>query len=215
MSHDGLTFELRPTPSGQVGFFAEQIPVWVWLDEQVHAAGRPVSVLNLFAYTGGSTLASARAGASVTHIDASRSAVAWARRNAELSDLASAPVRWIVDDALAFVRREARRGRRYDGVVLDPPSYGHGPRGERWTLDDQLPELLDAAIAVAASDAFILATAHPEGWRPSDLAAHLEDAFDRAGRGQDARAIESAPLELQARSGAMAPAGIVARWSAG
>jgi 23S rRNA (cytosine1962-C5)-methyltransferase len=210
LRHDGLAFELRPTPSGQVGFFAEQIPVWRWLRQR--AAD---SVLNLFAYAGGSTLASAAAGASVTHVDATRSAVAWARRNAELSGLGTAPIRWIVDDALAFTAREARRGRRYGGVVLDPPSYGHGPKGEHWMLGDHVPGLLDACLSAAAPDAFILLTAHAEGWLPSDAEAELDDAFVRAGRGEHAAGIEAEALELHAASGAVAPAGVMARWAAG
>jgi 23S rRNA (cytosine1962-C5)-methyltransferase len=210
MQHDGLVFELRPTPSGQVGFFAEQIEPWRWIRGAVGAAQG--SVLDLFAYTGGSTLAAAAAGARVTHVDASRSAVAWARRNAELSGLAVAPIRWIVDDAIAFTTREARRGRRYQGVVLDPPSYGHGPHGERWTLGARLPELLDACLAVLDEPGFLLLTAHAEGLVANDLAVALEDAFLRTGRRAAAAAIEAAPLTLVARSGARAPAGVAVRW---
>src|SRR5205823_4346165 len=138
-------------------------------------------VLNLFGYTGGSTLAAATAGAQVTHVDASRPAVAWARRNATLSEMGGAPIRWIVDDALGFVEREGRRGRRYDALVLDPPSYGHGPRGERWTLQDQLPVLLDAALRLLPEPSFVALTAHAEGLAPDDVAAALAAAFARAG----------------------------------
>jgi 23S rRNA (cytosine1962-C5)-methyltransferase len=122
-------------------------------------------------------------------------------------------VRWIVDDALAFVRREARRGRRYDGIVLDPPSYGHGPDGRRWTLDDQLPDLLDGCLAVAAEEAFVLLTGHAEGWLPDDYAAALAEAFVRADRRRDATGIEAEALELRARSGAAVLAGAAARWA--
>ena len=136
----GLTMELRATASGGVGLYPEHVANLPWLEEQVvgrlRAGGEePVSVLNLFAHTGLLTLAAARAGATVAHVDAARSAIAWARRNAELSGLADRPVRWLVDDAASFVAREARRGRRYDGIVLDPPSFGHAgkaplaPRG--------------------------------------------------------------------------------------
>jgi 23S rRNA (cytosine1962-C5)-methyltransferase len=135
---DGVTLELRPTDTGQLGFFPEHALAWPWL--RAALAGRPdAAVLNLFAHTGATTLALVAAGARVTHVDSARPAVAWARRNAELSGLAAAPVRWIVDDALAFSRREARRGRRYDGFVLDPPSFGHAPNGRRWELVDALP----------------------------------------------------------------------------
>jgi 23S rRNA (cytosine1962-C5)-methyltransferase len=207
MRHDGLTFELRPAPSGQVGFFGEQIEPWRWIREAGAA-----TVLNLFAYTGGATLAAAAAGGQVTHVDGSRPAVAWARRNAELSGLAAAPIRWIVDDAVAFTEREARRGRRYQGLVLDPPSYGHGPRGERWTLGARRPELLGTCLAVLDRPAFILLTAHAEGLAAEDLAAALGDALARAGRRVVPGAIDHGPLILRARSGAQAPAGVLARW---
>jgi 23S rRNA (cytosine1962-C5)-methyltransferase len=235
MRHAGLTFELRPTASGQVGFFGEQVEPWRWLRRCLRAvsgrsAGSPPAhpdsfreevrggstsanpmLLNLFAYTGGATLAAAAEGAAVTHVDASRSAVAWARHNAQLSGLAEAPIRWNVDDALGFVRREARRGRRYDGIVLDPPSYGHGPRGERWSLAEHASVLLDACFAVAEPTGFVLLTAHAEGLRPGAVADELAAALARAGRGPDADRIEAGALELHAASGARAPAGVFAR----
>ena len=136
--------------------------------------GADATVLHLFAYTGLATLALAAAGASVTHVDAARTAVTWARRNAELSGLADRPVRWIVDDAVAFVRREARRGHRFDGVVLDPPSYGHGAGGRTWRFEEDLPALLDALRGVLAPGAFALMTAHTPGFdgdRLGDLLA--------------------------------------------
>jgi 23S rRNA (cytosine1962-C5)-methyltransferase len=224
MGHAGLTFELRPTPSGQVGFFGEQIEPWRWIrtaTRDLIASGPSDSdppargaVLNLFAYTGGSTLGAAAQGAAVTHVDASRSAVAWARRNATLSGMADAPIRWIVDDALTFVRREARRDRRYSGLILDAPSYGHGPRGERWTLEDHLPLLLDACLAIADRPGFILLTAHAEGLRPEDLSDQLAIAMARAGRRADAARVENGELTLTAASGNRAPAGVFARWRA-
>jgi len=199
-----LTLELRPTGAGQLGLFPEHVLAWPWLRERV--AGRPApGVLHLFAYTGATTLALAAAGARVTHVDASRPAVAWARRNAELSGLADRPVRWIVDDALAFVRREARRGRRYNGFVLDPPTYGHGPAGTRWELEDALPELLTACAAIADPDAFVLLTAHATTLEPHDLAAALEIAFGIPAE------LESGDVELEATSGAVLPLGVAAR----
>ncbi len=167
---DGLTMELRPTDAGQVGLFPEHAAMLPWLREQ----GARHTVLHLFAYTGLVTLAMAAAGASVTHVDAARTAVTWARRNAELSGLADRPVRWIVDDAVAFVRREARRGHRFDGVVLDPPSYGHGAGGRTWRFEEDLPALLDALRGVLAPGAFALMTAHTPGFdgdRLGDLLA--------------------------------------------
>jgi 23S rRNA (cytosine1962-C5)-methyltransferase len=203
---DGLTLELRPTDAGQIGLFPEHARSWPWLRSALTGRSAP-TVLHLFAHTGGTTLALARAGARVTHVDASRPAVAWARRNAELSGLADHPIRWIVDDALAFARREARRGRRYDGIVLDPPSFGHGPDGRRWELPSALPDLLDACAALAADDAFVLLTAHTTGLEARDLRDALADAFD-PGPGAD---LSAEPVELVARSGAILPLGVAAR----
>ena len=134
IAHGPLQFELKRTDFGHLGLFPEQAENWDWIAERVAAAGRPLKVLNLFAYTGGSTLAAAAAGAEVVHVDAAKNIVAWARRNAELSGLADAPIRWIAEDAMKFVKRELKRGNRYDAVILDPPSYGHGPQGEVWRL---------------------------------------------------------------------------------
>jgi 23S rRNA (cytosine1962-C5)-methyltransferase len=203
---EGLTLELRPTGTGQVGLFPEQAAFWPWLRGALAGRDAP-SVLHLFAHTGATTLAAARAGAQVTHVDGSRPAVAWARRNAELSGVADRPIRWIVDDALAFTEREARRGRRYDGFVLDPPSFGHGPRGTRWELAETLPALLDACAAAAADDAFVLLTAHTIGLAAEDLGDALVDAFEPA-PGTD---ITTEPIEQVARSGATLPLGVAAR----
>jgi 23S rRNA (cytosine1962-C5)-methyltransferase len=163
---DGLTVELRPTDAGQVGLFPEHGAMLPWLRRQADGA----TVLHLFAYTGLATLALAAAGAAVTHVDAARPAVSWARRNAELSGLADRPIRWIVDDAAAFVAREARRGRRYDGVVLDPPSYGHGAGGRAWRLEDDLSPLLGAVGGVLEPGGFALLTAHTPGYDGDRLA---------------------------------------------
>ena len=153
------TLECRPAAGGQVGVFAEHAGTWAWLDHVIRASaghlGRPLEVLSLFAYTGGATLACAAAGARVAHVDSSQPAVAWARRNAELSGLAEAPVRWLVEDARAFVRRERRRGRHYDGVILDPPTYGHGTGA--WQIDEHLEPLLeDLAALLGPRPAFAL-----------------------------------------------------------
>lgn len=202
---DGLTLELRPTETGQVGWFPEHAALWPWLRSAV--ADRPGSeVLHLFGYTGATTLALARDGTPVAHVDASRPAIAWARRNAELSGLAGAPVRWIVDDARSYLRREARRGRRYGGIVLDPPSYGHGTRRRRWELDAGLPPLLDRALEVAAPGAFLLLTTHTPGWDGPRLAASVASVF-----GRRLAECASGDLELEARSGAILPLGAFAR----
>ena len=174
-----LELELRPTEAGQVGVFPEHAAMLPWLRERVATRlasdpPTPVSVLNLFAYTGLATLGLAAAGAAVTHVDAARPAIAWGRRNAERNGLADAPVRWIVDDALTFTTREARRGRQYDGIVLDPPTYGHGAGGRgAWRFATDLPELLAVARAVLAPGGFVLLTAHTEDVGPPELATLL------------------------------------------
>jgi 23S rRNA (cytosine1962-C5)-methyltransferase len=211
-SIEGLNFELRLVRSGQVGCFPEQASTWTWVVERIgeSTTGRPLEVLHLFAHTGGSTLAAARAGARVVHVDAARPALAWARRNAELNGLSEAPIRWIADDATAFARREARRGRRYDGIVLDPPSFGHGPAGRAWQLAADLPGLLDACAAVLADDAgFVALSAHTPGFGDDRLGSLLADAL----RGYPGGAIETEQLGMVSRSGRWLSLGAVARWS--
>lgn len=209
---EGLTLELRLTETGQVGLFLEQVPLWRWIRRQVRAAGHPLEILNLFGHTGGSTLAAAAAGARVVHVDAARSAVAWARRNAALSGLEAAPIRWIVEDAERFVRRELRRGRRYDALILDPPSYGHGPLGEPWRLEERLSDLLRGCAALTSGRrVFLLVTTHTPGIGPDrlerELAAALPPDELRLGR------LESGPLEIRAGAGGRLPAGAFARWT--
>jgi 23S rRNA (cytosine1962-C5)-methyltransferase len=206
-----LTLEARAGESGGVGLFPEQLANAKWLGGEIRdRSGRdgevgPPNVLNLFAHTGLLTLVAAHAGAAVTHVDGARSAVAWARRNAERSGLKDAPIRWIVDDALTFARREARRGRRYDGIVLDPPTYGHGPRGA-WQLESGLPELLAASAAVATADPFLLLTAHSEGLEADPLIGQVAEAFAR-----QRRELEVVPLELEADTGAVLTLGVAIR----
>jgi 23S rRNA (cytosine1962-C5)-methyltransferase len=210
---DGLTLELRPTAAGQVGLFPEHAAMLPWLRDLVaeRTAGgdRPV-VLNLFAYTGLASLAGAAAGASLVHVDAARPTVAWARRNAELSGLAGAPIRWIVDDARAFTAREIRRGRRYDGIVVDPPSYGHGPGSAAWQIDRDLPLLLDTCARLLAPGGFALLTAHSEGYGPGRLEGELAIAL-----GRPARDVESGSLALETGDGRRLELGAFARSSGG
>ncbi len=211
----GLTLELRPTDAGQVGLFPEHRLGLEWLTGAVEArrsepSADPPAVLHLFAHTGLSTLALARAGAAVAHVDASRPAVAWARRNAERNGFADRPIRWLVDDAPAFVEREVRRGRRYDGVVLDPPSYGHGGRGSRpWVLERDLPPLLQGLRRLVGPDGFVLLTAHTEALDAEGLAAMLGAGWRRPTTG-----IERGDLILDAESGARLVLGAFARWDA-
>lgn len=204
-----LTLELKLTEFGQVGLFPEQAENWDWIGRQVKRFERPLRMLNLFAYTGGATLAAAQAGAEVTHVDAARNVVAWARRNARHSGLAEAPIRWIAEDAPTFVARELRRGNRYDAVILDPPSYGHGPEGETWKLSrDLLPLLAACGELTAKQRAFMLLSCHSPGYGPAELEACLAEAvFGHCGSG--ARAT---PLTIPAADGRLLPSGVCARW---
>ncbi|HQU46000.1 MAG TPA: class I SAM-dependent methyltransferase [Pirellulales bacterium] len=203
--HGGTVLELKLTPFGHLGVFPEQAANWDWIAERVAAAGRGIRVLNLFAYTGASTLAAAGAGAEVVHVDAARNILAWARRNAELSGLGGAPVRWICEDAVTFVRRELKRGNPYHAVILDPPSYGHGAKGDVWKLAEHLPSLLaDCARLTASNRSFVLLSCHTPGFGPEALAAMLADAFD----GDD---MESAEMRVTALSGRVLVSGAMAR----
>lgn len=167
-------------------------------------------VLNLFGYTGGSTLAAAAAGAAVTHVDAARNVVAWARRNAEISGLADAPIRWIAEDAVKFAARELKRGNRYDAVILDPPSYGHGPHNEVWRLPDDLPRLLSRCRELTADRlAFMLLTCHTPGFEAEPLVELLDDAGFPASRAH----VEAMPLSIRSIDGRSLPSGVVVRYS--
>jgi 23S rRNA (cytosine1962-C5)-methyltransferase len=204
---DGVAMELRPTPAGQVGLFPEHLAVARWMVGRAAAVvgvlGRPAAILNLFAYTGLASLLLARAGASIAHVDASRPAVAWARRNADLAGLADRPIRWLVDDAARFVAREGRRGRRYDGVVLDPPTYGHGPGGDPWRLETDLPPLLAGIRTLLEPTAgFVACTTHASGLDPGALEHLVRDEL-----GPATRRVELRELELTAASGARLAAG--------
>ena len=209
VTHGDITFELKCTEHGQVGLFAEQAKNWDWISQQVRRGPQPLRVLNLFAYTGGSTLAAAAAGASVVHVDAARNVVSWARRNAALSGLSDAPIRWIVDDAREFVARERRRGNQYHAVILDPPSYGHGPKGQAWQLNKDLMPLLRACAQLTAERrVFLLLTCHSPGYGPAELSATLADAmFGHCGAGVVAR-----NLYLKTADGRRLPAGVMSRW---
>jgi 23S rRNA (cytosine1962-C5)-methyltransferase len=206
---DRLTLELRPTDAGQVGLFPEHAALLPWLRDRVAertGGGDRPAVLNLFAYTGLASLALAAAGAAVVHLDAARPTVTWARRNAERSAMADAPIRWIVDDARAFAAREVRRGRRYDGIVVDPPSYGHGPGSAAWQLERDLPALLDACARLLVPDGFALLTAHSEGFHPGRLEGELAIAL-----GRPARAVETGQLFLETPDGRRLELGAFAR----
>ena len=168
IEYGSLRFNIRPTGFKHTGLFPEQAVNWDFMDGLIRSAGRPVSVLNLFAYTGGATLACANAGASVCHVDASKGMVQWARDNAVVSGLESKPIRWIVDDCEKFVSREIKRGRRYDAVIMDPPSYGRGPSQEIWKLEDCVYDLVKLCRNVLSDDPlFFLLNSYTTGLSPS------------------------------------------------
>ena len=165
-----LTFQVKPMNFKHTGVFPEQAANWDFINDQIRRAGRPVSVLNLFAYTGGATLAAAAAGASVCHVDAAKGMVAWARENAAASGLSGAPIRWIIDDCAKFVEREIRRGKVYDAIIMDPPSYGRGPGGEVWKLEDNLfPFVKLCAQVLSDKPLFVIINSYTTGLAPSVL----------------------------------------------
>ena len=168
IEYEGLTFQLKPMGFKHTGLFPEQAVNWDWCMNFIGQSKKPMKVLNLFAYTGGATLACSKAGASVTHVDASKGMVAWAKENAVVSGLADQPLRWLVDDCIKFVKREIRRGNKYDGIILDPPSYGRGPGGEVWQLEEKLYDfLLDCREILNPDYGFMVLNSYTTGLSPS------------------------------------------------
>ena len=210
--YGALRFGVRPMNFKHTGLFPEQAVNWDWVGERIRGAGRPVRVLNLFAYTGAATVACLVAGAEVCHVDAAKGMVAWAKENASLSGAADRPVRWIVDDCVKFCRREIRRGRRYDAVIMDPPSYGRGPGGEVWRLEDNLWELVTTAAELLSDEPlFVLINSYTTGLAPSVLTYIAESVFTQKyhGRGRS----DAGELGLRATaSGLVLPCGAACRW---
>ncbi len=207
----GLQFLIRPTSFKHTGLFPEQLSNWDWMRETIQHARKPVSVLNLFGYTGGASLAAAQAGASVTHVDASKTAVAWARENAAASGLADKPVRWITEDVIQFVKREIKRGTRYDAIVMDPPAFGHGPDGELWKIEEDLLPLMDlCAQLLSDNPLFVLMNGYAAGYSPLAFAYNLESFAKKLGG-----SIEYGDLTIEEKgSSRYLPCGIFARWRA-
>ena len=206
-----LTFNVKPMNFKHTGVFPEQAENWDFIDAAIRAAGRPVSVLNLFAYTGGATLAAAAAGASVCHVDAAKGMVAWAKENAAASGLVEAPIRWIVDDCAKFVEREIRRGRRYDAVIMDPPSYGRGPSGEIWKLEKDLYPFVKLVSGVLSDKPlFFILNSYTTGLAPSVLTCLLDTLITPRFGGHT----ESDELGLPVTdSGLVLPCGATGRWT--
>ena len=199
-----IVFELKCTPFGHVGIFPEQISNWRRITDNLLKLKKPdaeLRVMNLFAYTGGSTLAAASTGASVVHVDSAKNVVAWARKNAELSDLATAPIRWIADDAVKFVQRELKRSRKYDAIILDPPTYGHGTGKEVWKIARDLPILLQSCFELIKDNSgFICLTCHSPQFDGAKLKTMLNKISPRG-------TIQTFPLSITARTGAVLPLG--------
>ena len=205
-----LTFKVKPMSFKHTGIFPEQAANWDWAMAKIRAAGRPIRVLNLFAYTGAATVAALAAGASVCHVDAAKGMVAWAKENAAATGVADRPVRWIVDDCAKFVEREIRRGKRYDAIIMDPPSYGRGPDGEVWKLEQNLWPFVELTAGVL-SDAplFVLLNSYTTGLSPSTLTYIAQSVFGRKFGGR----AESRELGLPVtESGLALPCGAACRW---
>jgi 23S rRNA (cytosine1962-C5)-methyltransferase len=224
----GLTMEIRPTSFKHTGLFPEQLPNWTWLAERIahsaerraeekiktsetlHAPRSTLRVLNLFGYTGGATLACAKAGAEVVHLDGSKMAIAWARKNAALSGLESAPIRWILDDARGFLRREVKRGNTYDGIIMDPPAFGHGPKGELWRIEEHFGELLELCKSVLSDDPlFFLINGYASGYSPIAYENNLKELMKKWKSTTEIGELAIAEKD----SDRLLPAGIFARWS--
>ena len=210
ITHEALRFYVRPTGFKHTGLFPEQAANWVWMAEKLRESGRrEMRVLNLFGYTGGATLACAQAGAHVTHVDAAKGMVQWAKENRELSQLPETSCRWIVEDALRFVQREIRRGNSYDGILMDPPSYGRGPSGEVWKLENELFGLIDTcAQALSPEPLFFLVNSYTTGFQASVLSNIIEKCVVSRFGGQ----VDSQELCLPVSTGGVLPCGATGRW---
>ena len=212
ISYGNVNFVIKPTGFKHTGLFPEQAANWDWFSELIRNAGRPVKVLNLFAYTGGATVAAAKAGAAVCHVDAAKGMVAQAKENAALSGLSDAPIRYIVDDCKKFVEREIKRGNRYDGIIMDPPSYGRGPSGEVWKIEDCIDDFVSLATNVLSDKPlFFLLNSYTTGLSPLAMSYILRLRLCSRFGGDP----EAGELALPVtRTGGLLPCGASVRWSA-
>lgn len=212
ISYKELNFRLKPFSFKHTGLFPEQAVNWDWFGERIRNANRPVKVLNLFAYTGGATLAAASAGASVTHVDASKGMVTWAKENAAASGLSDAPIRWLVDDCVKFVEREIRRGNKYDGIIMDPPSYGRGPKGEIWKIEESIYPFVELCAQLLSDDAiFFLINSYTTGLQPAVLSYMLNTVIQKKRGGQVLASEIGLPVSS---NGLVLPCGASGRWFA-
>lgn len=213
-----LTFRLKPFSFKHTGLFPEQAVNWNWFSGLIRDAlkqnpSRQPKILNLFAYTGGATLAAAAAGAAVTHVDASKGMVGWAKENAAASGLSEAPIRWLVDDCVKFVEREIRRGNKYDGIIMDPPSYGRGPKGEIWKIEESIWPFVESTVRLLSENAlFFLINSYTTGLQPAVLSYMLNTAAATRLPGH----VEAAEIGLPVRdTGLVLPCGASGRWLGG
>ncbi len=206
------TFHLQPFSFKHTGLFPEQAVNWDWFGNKIKKANRPIKVLNLFAYTGGATISAALAGAAVTHVDASKGMVTWAKDNAKLSGLEDAPIRWIVDDCVKFVEREIRRGNHYDGIIMDPPSYGRGPKGEIWKIEEQIYSFIELCSKLLSDKPlFFLVNSYTTGLQPAVLTYMISTAVQKKFGGK----VESDEIGLPVSgNGLVLPCGASGRWEA-
>jgi len=208
----GLSFYIKPSSFKHTGLFPEQATNWDFIREQVkRREGKEVRVLNLFGYTGGASLAAAQAGAKVVHVDGSKVAIGWGRDNAELSGLKDKPIRWILDDAVAFVKREIKRGNKYEGIIMDPPAFGHGPTGEVWKIEESLMPLFELCGQLFSEEPlFFLVNGYASGYSAIAYKNNIEHTM-KSFNGS----IEMGELTIaEKESGRLLPCGIFARWSA-
>lgn len=201
-----LKMKIELTDFGHLGVFAEQAPFWAWMEKKIRESKREIEVLNLFAYSGGSTMAAAKGGAKVCHLDASKGMIAWAKENAALNGLAKAPIRYIVDDALKFLAKEERRGRKYDAIILDPPSFGRGPQGQVFKIEEKISELLFACAKLLTDDPlFVLFSCHTPNFSPLAMEHIFHDHFPLKGGVFDFG-------EMAIEGNRALPSGTFARW---
>ena len=211
IGYNDLKFNLKPFSFKHTGLFPEQATNWEWFSNLIRNAGRPIKVLNLFAYTGGATLSASSAGASVTHVDAAKGMVGWAKENAVSSNLADRPVRWLVDDCVKFVEREIRRGNKYDAIIMDPPSYGRGPKGEIWKIEESIFPFIELTMDILSDDPlFYLVNSYTTGLQPAVLTYMLSMTVRRKYGGT----VESSEIGLPVSgNGLVLPCGASGRWS--
>lgn len=210
INYKSLKFQLKPFSFKHTGLFPEQAVNWDWFSEKIQNAGRSVKVLNLFAYTGGATLAAAAAGAFVTHVDASKGMVGWAKENAKASGLSEAPIRWLVDDCVKFVEREIRRGNKYDGIIMDPPSYGRGPKGEIWKIEASIYDFIGLCTQILSDEPlFFLINSYTTGLAPSVLSYMISTEIVKKFGGKAVSDEIGLPV---ASTGLILPCGASGRW---